>query len=249
MRCLVTELYTQVVAIIKRPSRIIILMDVGRVCRYLKYLGLIRKFGTPAWRNDDQQKFSRRIYSRYDDYLEHQKFKLQILDLAEYDIRYRSVLRERLERLDFLHRGMTVICLAARIGTEVKSFLDSGCFAIGIDLNPGKDNRYVVYGDFHDIQFPANLVDVVFTNSLDHVFEIEKVIDEIERVLKPSGFLIVEAHKGKKEGGKPGYFESFWWSEIDDIVNLFASSQFRLVNRCSFDYPWKGEQLCFVKED
>ena len=51
----------------------------------------------------------------------------------------------------------TVLCLAARIGTEVKAFLDLGCFAIGIDLNPGTDNRYVVHGDFHDLQFAPKL--------------------------------------------------------------------------------------------
>lgn len=80
----------------------------------------------------------------------------KFIELSRYDVDFRKILFDRLERLSLLRNGMTVLCLAARIGTEVKAFFDIGCFAVGIDLNPGENNRYVVYGDFHDIQFPSN---------------------------------------------------------------------------------------------
>ena len=192
-----------------------------------------------------------RAYRTYEDYASHQKHKLEHgmdFDLTEYDIKYRAILRERLERLDILRRGMTVLCLAARIGTEVKSFLDIGCLAIGIDLNPGRENRYVVCGNFHSIQYPSQSVDVVFTNSLDHVYDIGKVREEIKRVLKVNGLLILEVNRGSQEGENPEFYESFWWSKVDDVVSLFEHSQFRLVRRASFDgYPWPGEQLVFTK--
>ena len=145
-------------------------------------------------------------------------------------------------------RGNAVLCLAARIGTEVKSFLDIGCFAVGIDLNPGENNKYVVQGDFHDIQFPYESVDAVFTNSLDHVYKFDKVINEIRRILKPGGLLIIEAVRGYEEGMRVGFYESFHWKNIDDLVSLIASPQFYLLNRTSFEYPWPGEQLCFQKK-
>ena len=195
------------------------------------------------------EKFEKRLYLTYNDYLEHQKSKLKHLDLVEYDIRYRNVLRERLEKLEFLRSGMTVICLAARIGTEVKAFLDIGCFAIGIDLNPGDNNQHVVYGDFHNIQFPSGSVDVVFTNSLDHVFDIKEVINEAKRITKPDGRIIIEVSPGAEEGKSASLYESFWWSKTEDIIVLFSNSHLKLISQRSFTYPWDGNQLCFIKEN
>ena len=103
----------------------------------------------------------------------------------------------------------TVLCLAARIGTEVKAFLDLGCRAIGIDLNPGKENPYVVQGDFHDLQYAPQSMDVVYTNSLDHAFDLERIAKEVLKVLKPDGLFLVEAVQGRDQGVDPGFFESF----------------------------------------
>ena len=53
---------------------------------------------------------------------------------------------------------------------------DLGYFAIGIDLNPGDANPYVLPGDFHRIVFPDASLDAVYTNALDHVFSLEQVV-------------------------------------------------------------------------
>ena len=213
---------------------------------------MARRVGESWNASGPDQPFTKRTYRGYGDYIAHQKHKLDYgmdFDLTEYDVKYRQILHERLQRLDPLRRGTTVLCLAARIGTEVKSFLDIGCFAIGIDLNPGESNPYVVYGDFHDLRFPSESVDIVFTNSIDHVFDIEKVIGQIQRVLKKDGHLILEVAKGSKEGEDPGFYESFWWRTVDDVVSLFETAQFTLIKRSSFDgYPWPGEQLCFARK-
>ena len=138
-----------------------------------------------------------------------------------------------------------VLCLAARIGTEVKAFLDLGCRAIGIDLNPGPENEYVVQGDFHNLQFPPNSMDVVYTNSLDHAFDIDRIAAEVLRVLKPEGVLIIEAVKGRDQGVNPGFFESFFWNNIEELIGLFERAGFTVTLRAPITYPWPGETICF----
>jgi SAM-dependent methyltransferase len=201
--------------------------------------------------DNSAQSFAKRIYTAYEEYKMHQSSKLKYIDLAEiseYDMRYREILRERLEKLKLLKRGVNVLCLCARIGTEVKSFIDLGCFAVGIDLNPGENNHYVVHGDFHHVQFADNSVDVVFTNSLDHVFDIKQVLHEINRVLKPEGLFITEAVKGSKEGVSPDFYASFWWERVDDLIHLIEKAQFRVIKRMSYTLPWELEQICFMKD-
>lgn len=217
--------------------------SLSKLKRSLKKRALFRKYGN-AW-SKKESGFLNRNYSSYEDYLAHQQSKLELHDFGNYDAEFHNALRQRLAALDVNWKGRTALCLAARIGSEVKAFLDLGCFAVGIDLNPGQQNRYVLYGDFHDLQFASNSVDFVFTNSLDHVFDIERMAKEIARVLKPTGVLIIEALKGANEGAKPGFFESFWWSSIDELVKVFEKAGFQLTRRTDIAYPWGGEALCF----
>lgn len=246
----ISYLYKEITRALKTPGLL------RQLCNR-KYLEIVRanfRVGK-TWAGIDRQgKFTQRTYSSYEDYLAHQKNKLDYIGLVreetagllDYDVRYREVLRERLQTLDIAWPGKTVLCLAARLGTEVKSFLDLGCFAVGIDLNPGANNLYVLYGDFHDLQFPSDSVDLVFSNSLDHVFDLPRFVGEIQRVLKPAGILLLEVQKGREEGRTPGFYESFWWSTLDDLIALLRTYHLHLVNRLPFDYPWTGEQLAFT---
>jgi SAM-dependent methyltransferase len=200
------------------------------------------------WKTSDTgQAFKQREYSSYDEYVAHQGSKLKFLDLADYDRIYGGALRERLQKLS-LKPGAKVLCLGARQGTEVKAFRDLGCDTIGIDLTPGENNPYVVKGDFHDLQFAAQSMDVMFTNSLDHAFDPKKMLAEIRRVLKPGGRLIVEAMRGEAEAKGPDAYASFWWRRVDDLVSLLAGEDFEVVQRAAFTEPWDGEQICFRKK-
>jgi SAM-dependent methyltransferase len=187
----------------------------------------------------------RRQYSSYDAYLAHQRAKLRRINLEAYDVEYRRALRQRLSGIEDVGVGTNVLCLAARLGTEVKAFTDIGCFAVGIDLNPGTGNRFVLHGDFHQLQFPDGSTNVVFTNSLDHCFDIQQVLGEVRRVLRPDGLFIVEAVRGSDEGCQPLFYESFSWSTVGDLVESIERADFRCVSRTNFDYPWPGEQLRF----
>jgi SAM-dependent methyltransferase len=231
------------------PSRLKYLFDPDRI---LSLLGrLVKKsddtLGAP-WRSTGDDRFRTRYYGTYRDYVKHQRAKLRTLTiwLPDYDSRYRVVLKERLQGDPVPWGGKSVLCLGARIGTEVKAFHDLGCFAVGIDLNPGRRNHYVLIGDFHHIQFPAQSVDVVFSNCLDHALLVDKLLEEIDRVLKPGGFLVLESAHGLSEGGAPGHYESFWWSSVADLIELFEGRRYSLTARSSFDYPWPGEHV-FLK--
>jgi ubiquinone/menaquinone biosynthesis C-methylase UbiE len=141
-------------------------------------------------------------------------------------------------------RGLRVLCLAARLGGEVRAFIDLGALAIGIDLNPGIGNRYVVHGDFHHLQYADNTFDVVFTNSLDHALDVPRIMDEARRVLADDGMFIVEASAGR-ESYAPKTWEALTWANLDDLVTVIEQGGFRLESRSEVDELWPGEQLRF----
>jgi SAM-dependent methyltransferase len=216
-----------------------------RLKRSLRKRALFREFGE-QWKSEGEA-FQKRTYDSYEAYLEHQKAKLETHEFGRYDEEFRATLRERLSALKINWQGRSVLCLGARIGSEVKAFLDLGAFAIGIDLNPGKENRYVVQGDFHDLEYAPNSIDVVYTNSLDHAFDIDRIAKEVLKVLKPGGLFIVEAVQGRDQGINPGFFESFFWKNIDELARVFENAGFTVSRRTPITHPWPGEQICLSR--
>ncbi len=191
-------------------------------------------------------RFAARSYPTYGDYLEHQRLKhdaLRAKSLAAHDRRFYDALRQRLRSLPSPLEGRPVLCLAARQGTEVRAFIDAGAFAVGVDLNPGRENRYVVTGDFHALQFATRSASLVYTNSLDHAFDLDRILEEVRRVLAADGVLVAEVGSGTARQGAPGFYESFAWETVDDLLERILARGFRLEHRSSFDLPWRGEQL------
>jgi len=145
-----------------------------------------------------------------------------------------------------------LLCLGARTGAEVKAFMRLGFKdSIGIDLNPGKDNPYVIKGDFHNMPFKDSSFNNVFTNSLDHIFDIRKLSREVNRVLVNGGKLIMEIshfldfnREGRKkqlESGK--IYESFCFDDFKDIENGFK--EFKLKHTEEF----QGKKIMVVFEN
>jgi SAM-dependent methyltransferase len=235
----------------RHPGRIWNVLRPGRLLAYARSLparaslARLKARVGHRWREDGGTR--RREYASYADYIAHQRAKLAFLDLSEYDAKFRETLRGRLAAAGIDWRGKNALCLAARIGTEVKAFQDMGAFCVGIDLNPGADNPLVLPGDFHAIQFPDGSADVVFTNSLDHAFDLPRVAGEIRRVLKPEGTLMVEAAAGITEGRNAGFYEAFYWRTVDDLVAVIERNGFNLRFRAAIDSPWKGTHLRFTK--
>lgn len=163
---------------------------------------------------------ARRKYASYEEYVDHQASKLDKIahrlrekeadDLAEF--------RRRFATCAALAGARSVLCLGARLGTEVRALHDLGYFAIGIDLNPGEKNSYVLPGDFHRIVFPDASVDAVYTNALDHVFSLENVVGEVQRVLRPGGVFLADLELGSAEGFVPGEYESVMWRDHQALI-------------------------------
>lgn len=189
----------------------------------------------------------RRAYQRYGDYLDHQRSKLELLDLAAYDRVYRDALRSRLESSGYGVGGKSTLCLAARIGTEVKAFADLGSFAVGVDLNPGAENPYVLPGDFHALQFPDACVDVVFTNSLDHALEPERLAAEVHRVLKPAGVVILEL-AGQVTEVSEAQWETFAWSDHELALEIFTRLGLAECYRAPIDFPESHDLFVILRK-
>ncbi len=178
-----------------------------------------QRFSSEAWEHGDE--FARRRYGSYDDYVSHQASKLDdIYDrLVETEPEVYEEFVERFRACAPLADARTVLCLGARLGTEVRALHSLGHFAVGIDLNPGPKNPYVLPGDFHDLVFADGSVDCIYTNALDHVFELEKVIAEATRVLAPGGIFLAEFEIGFSEGHTPGSYEATHWRDSQQLID------------------------------
>lgn len=219
----------------------------GRISSVVKYgtaaIRRLRHGGEPATGWVEDGGLRRRAYRSDEEYVAHQRSKLGRMSgfIADVDRELERVLAERLP--DGL-AGKSVLCLAARLGGEVRAFRAAGAFAVGIDLNPGNENRWVLPGNFHALDFPDNSVDYVFTNSLDHAMHLDRVAAEVRRVLKPGGQVILEIGLGQAEGGEFGNWEATAWQLVDDVVAFFETEGFSAdEHRPDFQVPWPGRQV------
>lgn len=184
-----------------------------------------------------------RPYESYKNYIEHQQSKLKTLKSID-DFEFEKVLLERLREENIIYDKAIVICLGARTGGEVRVFKKMNYYSIGIDLNPGDNNCDVFPADFNYLPFYNNIADVVFTNALDHAYNINTLLDEMERILGQIGIIIIEIPEGYVIKD-PGMYESTWWTNSNTIKNLFYKRKFKLIYENIFDFPWKGRQLRF----
>lgn len=192
----------------------------------------------------------RRDYPDYETYLQHQRTKLDAMrekSLRSHDRRFYTALCERLEQVPCPLERRSVLCLAARQGSEVRAFIDRGAFAVGIDLNPGRENRYVLVGDFHDLQFASGTVDVVYTNSLDHAFDLDRIMNEVMRVLADGAHFILEVGRGTESDFGRGFYEALSWKTVDDLLARLLPMGLEIVHRAEFELPWPGQQIVFRK--
>jgi len=187
--------------------------------------------------------FRRRDYENYGQYIHIQGEKLRKAPGTgeRFSIGIRGSLGKRLDILmDEIPTSGNVLCLGARVGGEVRAFIDKGYFAIGIDLEPGENNHHVLHGDFHNLVFQDRTIDIVYTNSLDHVLDFDKIIGEVYRVLKPQGIFLTENKGGTKEpgyrGSKSDSYDCMEWLTLQHLIDFITVRGFKLVHR----YRGKG---------
>ena len=190
----------------------------------------------------------RRAYETYDQYLDHQREKLaRLRDRIEpSDAEYEQILIPRLGGIPVVAsargRLVTCLCLGARLGGEVRAFKHHGVLAIGVDLAPGEGNPHVLPGDFHALEFPDGVFEVVFTNALDHAWDLPRVAAEAWRVMRPGGSLILEIGIDRI-----GRYESLTADSVDAVLEALApwfTVDRRTPIRNTTSYvDWEGDQV------
>jgi len=187
------------------------------------------EFQSEAWQHEGG--ISRRRYSTYNHYVTHQSEKLEQIGGEAFVNPEKTVrmFRRRFELIVELPPNASVLCLGARRGEEVRAFRELGHEAIGIDLNPGKDNPYVMQGDFHALRHADASFQCVYVNCLDHALDLEKILGEVRRVLKPGGLFIADLLYGYEEGFTVGNHDTMHWDKARNFADHLANvSGFRI---------------------
>lgn len=179
-------------------------------------------FDSDLWSQDSD--FAQRNYGSYDDYVKHQSSKLDRISdrLHAREDDDLTMFLERFRGCSALGDAHSVLCLGARLGTEVKALHKLGHFAVGIDLNPGPDNQHVLKGDFHKIVFPDASLDAAYCNALDHVYDLERVLAEVRRLLRPGGIFVADIIGGYEEGFYAGNYEAVHWRNSGEFAEKVA---------------------------
>jgi SAM-dependent methyltransferase len=170
--------------------------------------------------------FARRAYASYEEYAEHQRAKLahhlpQLNDTLEDDL---AEFTRRFANCALLREARNVLCLGARLGTEVRALKELGFFAVGIDLNPGNNNEHVLTGDFHALAFADSSADAVYCNALDHAFDLDRLCREIVRVLRPGGLFVANILLGFDRGYTPGDYEATIWRDPQTLIDRICAA-------------------------
>jgi SAM-dependent methyltransferase len=200
--------------------------------------------GEQGWKKKNSGEFLYRDYSSYDEYVIHQSQKFTEMLKLNGGFPNRTILEYRTtfyRRFCFipnlLPKSALIVCLGARQGTEVEVLRDLGFKnALGIDLNPGPDNPLVRQGDFMALDFADHSVDMVYSNCVDHAFNLNKFFQEHARVLKPDGYALYDIAMQTKIGSGP--FEALEWKS-EEAVFLTALKHFRKVLKVETEAAWK----------
>lgn len=198
--------------------------------------------GVEGWKAIELKGITYRNYSDYEEYVTHQKLKFDEMLKIKGGFDNKTIVSFRLRffsRFKQLHKllpkSADILCLGARQGTEVDVLRDLGFSnAIGIDLNPGPGNTLVQQGDFMKIKRPDSSVDFIYTNCVDHSFDLESFFAEHRRVLKPSGYAIYDLALPHNSGA----FEAVFWKNEKDII-LPIHKTFGDLLRIESDTNWK----------
>jgi len=134
-----------------------------------------------------------REYLTYNDYVEHQKKKTLLPSVQKIKaekfkkrvLRFQKLFKVFEKRVD---AGAKALCLGARRGEEVIALNNMGYQATGVDLVAFPP--YVIKGDFHNLPFENKTFRIVYSNAVDHIFDLKKFADESFRVTKRKGYIL-----------------------------------------------------------
>ena len=148
----------------------------------------------------------------------------------------------------FLTPDKRCLCLGARTGQEVVALKELGVEdVVGIDIVPHEP--LVVEGDIHNLNFNDDSFDFVYTNIIDHSLYPEKMVSEIERVLKVDGVFMLQIQLGINQDEYTVFEVN---NPIYDIVTLFDRSfcsGMRVINQNGMpNFAGMNYELFFRKD-
>jgi hypothetical protein len=198
--------------------------------------------GKGGWKEERTGSLHYRDYASYDEYVAHQQQKFtEMLKIkggftGREILEYRRRFYRRFRHLPaLLSPDAVIVCAGARQGTEVEVLRDMGFRnAWGIDLNPGPGNPLVRPGDFMKMENAPGSVDLIYSNCLDHAFDLEGFLLEHRRVLKPDGYALYDF----VPSGGAGAFEAIEWESEEALLRPLLAS-FRSVISLETEPHWK----------
>ena len=116
-------------------------------------------------------------------------------------------------------RGSRVLCVGCRNTVELNEFRARG-FAdvVGIDLYSQHPDILVM--DMHDMTFADESFDVIFaSHSLEHSYDLERVVDEIARVARRGALVAVEV----PVRGQRGDADLLVFGDVAELRDAFGS--------------------------
>ncbi len=200
--------------------------------------------GKSGWKQQSTTMgFRYRDYGSYEEYKHHQAQKIWEILKIEGGFTNLVIVRQRLTFWKRFHRltipkDSVILCAGARFGTEVEVLHDLGYKnAYGIDLEPGPNNKYVKKGDFMNIDCEDSSIDMIYSNSIDHAFDLEAFFSEHSRVIKDSGLIIYDIPY--QHGGA---FEAVEW-DSDNTIFMLMLKYFKQVESVRTNKTWKTVML------
>ena len=183
----------------------------------------------------------KRVYlGGFENYLTHQKKKFDLYKNTlnrdfENQVNYFYLLFKNIKLTN--SNRIYSLCLGARTGAEVKAFRKLNFFSIGVDINYPKNSPYVVYGDFHKLDFPDNSFDIIYSNCIDHCFDLKVFLSESKRLCNEDGIILFHIQKGSEDGSRDNFgdFEALGWKDANLIIKQIENEGLKKLSQKSIN--------------
>jgi len=187
----------------------------------------------------------KRIYKSYNEYIEHQSEKALNMKYNERAfVKKVELFRQRFIHFEKIKNIEKILCLGARFGEEIVALNELGFDTFGIDLV--SKSPHVLVGDFNNLPFKSESIDLAYSNAIDHAYNIELLSNNVNRVLKFNGYFIIDVFLAKIKGK----YEVYCIKSIEEVISEF-SKYFEFVERIDKLVPLykqKDSQLILRKK-
>jgi len=170
-----------------------------------------------------------REYKNKDEYFNHQLEKTTNKNVKKNKTRdwKGSIIRyKELFKNYGVEENKNCLCIGSRYGQEVEALRNMNCSAIGIDLV--EFPPYTIVMDMHDLKYDDKSFDVLYSNALDHSWDINKSVSEMFRVAREKVIITILLNNR-------GNYEVTVFDSLDDIIDIVKSLgikyEYRLIER------------------